>query len=78
MLLQAQGVYQLWGMTADRKLNETGTIFKTDAKGNNFKKKFEFNTQYEENGIYPVGSLTEKDGKLFLVRHLRVVLKVTV
>ena len=62
VILPAQGVYQLWGMTSAGGTQNTGVIFSTDAAGNNFQLRQQFTSNID--GINPFGKLTLTGGKL--------------
>lgn len=42
VLLQAQGIYNLWGMAPTGGSSDLGVIFKTDSRGDNFRLQHEF------------------------------------
>lgn len=50
LLLQAQGIYQLWGMTPAGGKEGIGVIFKTDGNGNNFQIKYDFKNTVASGG----------------------------
>ncbi len=59
--VRSQGIFQLWGMTVYGGTADGGVIFKTDGRGNNFEKVYDFDTE----GNSPAGSLTFYNGKLY-------------
>ncbi len=63
MLLPAQGVYQLWGMTPFGGPDNLGLLFNTDGKGNNFTIKHPFTTLNK--GAHPNKDLIEFNGKVY-------------
>jgi len=50
-IIKAQGIYQLWGTTPNGGADNTGVLFNTDAFGNNFQEKHQFNSYNP--GAYP-------------------------
>jgi uncharacterized repeat protein (TIGR03803 family) len=62
LLLSAQGVYQLWGMTTMGGTNNNGIIFKLSPGTNQFIKKFDFSTP---GGGEPRGGLSFVNGKFY-------------
>ena len=65
ILLQAQGIYQLWGMTNEGGVDIGGVIFKTDGAGNHLQVKKQFGSYISYNGSRPQGSLTFHDRMLY-------------
>ena len=64
LLLSAQGVYQLWGMTPAGGENNLGVIYNTNANGDNFRLKHNFN--FTNSGSQPGHSgLTEYNNKFY-------------
>ncbi|MBL0357004.1 MAG: hypothetical protein IPP72_09015 [Chitinophagaceae bacterium] len=64
ILLPAQGVYQLWGMTQAGGKDDQGVIFNTDGAGNKFRLKHEFSNLFNQ-GYGPVLELTAYKGKFY-------------
>lgn len=50
-VIRGQGIYQLWGTTPYGGADNTGVLFNTDAFGNNFQEKHQFNSYNP--GAYP-------------------------
>src|ERR1017187_8407806 len=64
MLLSAQGIYQLWGVKHDGGNDQLGSIYSTDALGNNFHTRYQI--QEMNGGDLPqYSALTEFNGKFY-------------
>lgn len=64
-LVNAQGIYQMWGITQAGGLDNNGVIFSTNASGDNFINRYQFNN-IQNSGAYPQETeLTEFNGKLY-------------
>jgi uncharacterized repeat protein (TIGR03803 family) len=64
-LVNAQGIYQMWGMTQAGGADNNGVIFSTNASGDNFTNRFQFNN-IQNSGAYPQETeLTEYNGKFY-------------
>ena len=62
--INAQGVYQLWGMTKDGGSDNTGAMFNTTATCNNLQERHQFSITNP--GAYPqLTNLVEYNGKLY-------------
>lgn len=64
IMMQGQGIYQLWGTTTNGGKSHDGSIFNTDAKGNNYRLKHQFN-HFSESGFNATGSVEEHNGKMY-------------
>ena len=62
--INAQGIFQLWGITKDGGADNTGAVFSTTATGNGFQERHQFSINNP--GAYPqLTNLVEYNGKLY-------------
>ena len=47
LLTNAQGIYQMWGMTQGGGSGNRGTIFSTNSQGDNFQNRYSFKNEAE-------------------------------
>ena len=63
-IIKAQGIYQLWGTTANGGNDNTGVMFSTDAIGNQFTSRHQFNS-YNPGANPGYSELKEYNGKFY-------------
>lgn len=64
ILVNAQGIYQMWGMTQSGGTSNAGTIFSTNSLGNNFQNRYSFKNE-AEGASSSFSEMVEYNGKFY-------------